>query len=90
MVLLQAVGFDWFANQFSQGATYILGNNAYIGFFVLLFFGGFLVFQGNGPKLVIMIFAGILASLFIPWLAVIIGLVGAFVLYLALMRFTQR
>ncbi len=69
-----------------------VGDPVYLGILIMAFFGVFVMLQGGRTDLKVGVItaAFLLASAFIPWLGLMIGLIIGGVIYLALHRLTQR
>ncbi|MDD3906562.1 MAG: hypothetical protein PHS46_08615 [Candidatus Omnitrophica bacterium] len=79
---------NWAGDGFAQ----TVGDPIFMGILLLGFFFGFTMLQGLGfsGKLLILVPVAILAFPFIPFLPVFLGLVCAFILYLALAKMDNK
>jgi hypothetical protein len=76
-----------------DGTLSVLGDPIYLGMLVLVFFVGFVILQGvnnTAAKGAIIFPAVLLATAFIPFGALLIGIFIGFVLYLALMKIVGK
>jgi predicted branched-subunit amino acid permease len=76
----------------ANGFLTIVGDPMYIGFLVLAFFAGFVLLQNvnTTQKIAILVPAGILAAAFIPFFLVFVALISAALVYLGIMRLTNK
>lgn len=76
----------------ADGFAQTVGDPIFLGILVIVWFLGFTIMQGTriDAKLVIMVPALLLATAFIPFLGILISLVFAALIYLAIMKLTNR
>jgi hypothetical protein len=77
---------------FSDGFTNTVGDPIFLGLILVGFLGAFVMLQGLrlDGKMLILVPALLLASAFIPFLPVLLGLALGFVLWLAISKMDAR
>lgn len=75
------------------GMLGVLGDPIFMGLFIVGFFGAFVIAQSQtntSMKIAVFVPAVLLAAAFIPFLALVIGLVVGFIAYLGLMKLIRK
>lgn len=94
LLLLASVSFaEQIEDMFSGGFATLVPDSFMLGILVLLFFGTFVILQGTAleVKVLVLIPASLLASLFIPFISVVMALiVGGIIAYLAFSKLVGR
>jgi predicted branched-subunit amino acid permease len=86
------MGLQVIENMIGSGLGGVVGDPAFLGFIVLIFFVGFVMLQavGGGMKVLIIMGAMALASVFFPPLRYLLLIVGAAILIMAFLKFMNR
>jgi len=86
------MGLQVIENLIGSGLGGVVGDPAFIGFVVLIFFIGFVMLQsvGSGMKVMIIMGALALASVFFPPLRYLLLVGGAIILVMAILKFMNR
>lgn len=82
----------YFENVIGEGANQVVGDPLVMGLMFLGFFMAFIMLQNTrlDHKIMVLVPASILAMVWIPWFSIVLALVGGGMMYLVVMKFTNK